>query len=83
MKFILLSIALDINSLSYIEIEKYYWDCDTAFMKGEMAGDQMFGCMEITDTFKEQYFNSDSIKFKFYWNSTKEVEWAKRDYIRE
>jgi hypothetical protein len=82
LKILFLSVALSAGDLSIPELEKYYWDCDTLFMKDEMGPDVM-SCLAITDAFIEKKFKNDQKKFKEYWNRSKIQEWRKRGYIHK
>jgi len=42
---LVLAVALNAAELPYRELEKYYWDCDTAFMKNELGGQDMWSCL--------------------------------------
>jgi hypothetical protein len=79
---IALTVALNANDLSIPELEKYYWDCDTLFMKNEMGPDVM-SCLAITDAFILKKFKNDNKQFKEYWNKNKHKEWQKRGYIQK
>jgi hypothetical protein len=74
-------LALSVDTLTDKELEKYYWDCDTAFMKGEMGGQDMNSCLAITERFQEQMFNNDKNSFTKYWNKNKNREWERRGFI--
>ena len=57
LKLLVLSVALNAAELPYRELEKYYWDCDTLFMKGELGGQDTWSCLAVTDEF-QSYFSS-------------------------
>ena len=76
-----IALALSVETLSSAELEKYYWDCDTAFMKGEMGGQDMNSCLAITDQFQAQVFNNDKTAFTLYWNKNKSREWERRNFV--
>lgn len=76
-----LSIALNPESLSYSELEEYYWDCDTMFMKEELSPQDMWSCLSITDEFQKHFKSKQS--FRKYWNMNKVKEWKKRGYTHE
>lgn len=78
---IVLSLALAVEELPVAALEKYYWDCDTLFMKGEMGGQDVLSCLAITDQFVLQKFKNDNKKFREYWNSHKHQEWRKRGFV--
>ena len=77
----MLAAALDINTASNADLERYYWDCDTAFMKGEMGGQDLSSCLAITEAFQERVFNNDATAFKTYWSRNKEREWSQRGFV--
>jgi hypothetical protein len=76
-----LTVALSVETLSTAELEKYYWDCDTAFMKGEMGGQDMNSCLAVTEQFQAQVFNNDKKVFTLYWNKNKNREWERRGFV--
>ena len=78
---IALAVALSVETLSVAELEKYYWDCDTAFMKGEMGGQDMNSCLAVTEQFQAQVFNNDKTAFTRYWNKNKNREWERRGFV--
>lgn len=66
------------SSLSFEQLEEYYWDCDTMFMKGELGGQDTWSCLAITDEFQKHFW--DKFVFSQYWNAQKKQQWAKRGY---
>jgi hypothetical protein len=77
---IVLSLALSVEELPLSTIEKYYWDCDTLFMKGEMGGQDVLSCLAITDQFVLKKFKNNKKKFREYWNRNKYQEWQIRGF---
>lgn len=75
---ILLTVALNTADLSFQELESYYWDCDTAFMKGELGGQDTWSCLAVTEEFQKHFW--DKYVFSQYWNSQKKIQWLKRGY---
>jgi len=78
LKTAILTVALNINTLSFNELESYYWDCDTAFMKGELGGQDTWSCLTITEEFQKHFW--DKFVFQQYWHAHKKSQWAKRGY---
>jgi hypothetical protein len=76
-----LTVALSVETLSSAELEKYYWDCDTAFMKGEMGGQDMNSCLAVTEQFQSRVFDNDKTAFTRYWNKNKNREWERRGFV--
>jgi hypothetical protein len=74
-------LALSVEGLSAKELEKYYWDCDTAFMRGDMGGQDMNSCLAVTDEFQARVFNNDKSAFILYWNKNKNREWERRGFV--
>lgn len=74
-------LALSVETMSNKELEKYYWDCDTAFMKGEMGGQDLNSCLAVTDEFQTRVFNNDMRSFTNYWNKNKNREWERRGFV--
>lgn len=70
--------AISLSNYSFVELEKYYWDCDTAFMKGELGGEDTFTCLAITDEFQKHFW--DKFVFSQYWVANKKEQWARRGY---
>lgn len=75
----ILTATLSLGNLNFEQLESFYWDCDTLFMKGEMGGQDTMSCLAITETFQQKYF-WDKFVFSQYWNSQKKQQWAKRGY---
>ncbi len=69
-----------VQDLSSGELQRYYWDCDTMFMRGEMGGQDMLTCLEITEEFKQRVWSGDHEKFMQYWRRQNLTEWYKRGY---
>jgi len=78
LKIFLLSVVLNAADLTYKELEKYYWDCDTAFMKGEMGGQDLNGCLAVTEEFQKHFETRDH--FMIYWHEHRLQEWAERHF---
>jgi hypothetical protein len=77
---IVLSLALAVEELPVAALEKYYWDCDALFMKGEMGGQDVVSCLAITDQFILKKFKNDRKKFRQYWEINKHREWNHRGF---
>lgn len=78
-EFVLVA-ALSVDSLSIKELESYYWDCDTAFMKGEMGGQDLNSCLAVTEEFQARVFDNDKALFMQYWRRYNLPEWYKRGF---
>jgi len=76
-------LALNVDQLPLATLEKYYWDCDTIFMKGEMGGQDIMSCLAITDQFILKKFKNNKKKFKQYWETNKYREWESRGFVPE
>ena len=79
--FMLLA-ALSVSNISDADLESYYWDCDTAYMKGSLGGQDMNSCLQITEQFQKLRFNNDREAFMEYWNDHKYKEWESRGFYR-
>lgn len=75
---LLLSVALNIGTVNYQDLEKYYWDCDTQFMQQTMSGQDLNTCLTITEEFQKHFASRES--FIQYWNLNKKTQWARRGY---
>lgn len=75
---IIITTALTASELTFQELESYYWDCDTAFMKHELDGQDMMSCLAITEEFQKHFW--DKWVFTQYWNAQKKAQWALRGY---
>ncbi len=73
--------ALTVESLSTQDLERYYWDCDTAFMKGEMGGQDMNSCLAVTEELQSRLFNNDRQRFMHWWRTYNLPEWYKRGFV--
>jgi len=80
---IVLTFVLSVEQLPLNTLEKYYWDCDTLFMRGEMGGQDVLSCLAITDQFILKKFKNNRKKFKQYWESNKYQEWQIRGFSPE
>lgn len=78
LKIFLLTVALNAADLNFEQLESYYWDCDTAFMKGELGGQDMWSCLAVTEEF-QTYF-ADREAFMQYWEEHRRIEWDRRGY---
>lgn len=78
LKILLVTVALNVNTLNFQELETLYWDCDTARMKGELGHQDMMSCPAITDEFQKLFW--DKWVFTQYWNYQKKSQWLKRGY---
>lgn len=78
LKLFLLTVALNAADLNYTELERYYWDCDTAFMKGEMGGQDLNSCLSVTDEFQKHFKTRDH--FMMYWHEYRLQQWADRHF---
>jgi len=76
----MITIAAQINNLSTKDLERYYWDCDTMFMKQELSGADLHSCLAITTELQSRLFKNNSLRFKQYWDQNKLQEWSKRGY---
>jgi hypothetical protein len=79
---IVFSFVLSVEQLTIPELEKYYWDCDTLFMKEELGAD-VLSCLAITDQFILKKFNNDRDKFLEYWKQNKHKQWRRRGYVQK
>lgn len=78
LEMLVLATALNAAKLPYRELEKYYWDCDTMFMKGEMGGQDMWSCLSITDEFQKKFKTKED--FMIYWHEHRLRQWGSRGY---
>ncbi len=78
---LLLVAALSTNNLTVPELESYYWDCDTAFMKGELGGQDTWSCLAITEELQKRVFHDNKNQFLKWWNKHKHQEWQRRGYL--
>ena len=69
-----------VQDLKTNELEKYYWDCDTMFMKDELGGQDMLTCLEITEEFKQRSFDGDHQRFMQYWRRENLQQWYTRGF---
>jgi hypothetical protein len=75
---VFLTVAMTLQDLPKEVIESFYWDCDTMFMKGELGGQDMWTCLQITEEFQKTFKSKE--EFKQYWNHEKHKQWAQRGY---
>jgi len=75
---ITLALVLNAAKLPYRELEKYYWDCDTLFMRGNMSGQDLQSCLSITDEFQKKFKTKED--FMIYWHEHRLHQWGSRGY---
>ncbi len=75
---VMLTLALDAKTLDRDQLEQYYWDCDTAFMRGELGGQDLWSCLAITDEFQTYFKDRD--QFMEYWRENKHQQWQQRNF---
>ena len=75
-----IAVAASVASMTPAQLESYYWDCDTAFMKQQLSGQDLNSCLSITQQFLETVFENNKDKFWLYWDNTRQTEWVKRGY---
>ncbi len=68
------------QDLSSGELVRYYWDCDTQFMKGELSGQDLLPCMAITEELKQRVWQGDHERFMQWWRERNLTEWYKRGF---
>ncbi len=77
---VFLTVAVTLQDLPKDVLESFYWDCDTMFMKGELGGQDMWTCLQITEEFQKTFKSKE--EFKQYWNEEKQSQWHKRGYVK-
>ncbi len=81
---VMLTVALiSPKDLSSGELVRYYWDCDTLFMKNEMGGQDIMSCLAITEELQQRVWNGDKEKFLQWWRERRFKEWERRGYYHE
>ncbi len=78
---VFLTVATTLQDLPRDVIESFYWDCDTMFMRGELGGQDMYTCLQITDEF-QKYFKTKE-EFKTYWLKEQDKQWQQRGYTKQ
>ena len=78
---LMLTAALTLQDLPRDVIESFYWDCDTMFMKGELSGQDMYTCLQITEEFQKTFKSKE--EFTQYWNKSKTEQWQRRGYQKD
>ncbi len=78
---VFLTVAVTLQDLPREVIESFYWDCDTMFMKGELGGQDMWTCLQITEAFQTQFATKED--FKKYWLEEQTKQWRQRGYYPE
>lgn len=79
---LLITAHLQGQGIPKYDIEKLYWDCDTAYMQGTLEPKDVMRCLDISDIFVEERFNGDIEKYKEYWQANKESQWRQRGYSK-
>ena len=76
-----IALAASVASMTPAQLESYYWDCDTAFMKNQLSGQDLNSCLSITDRFIETVFFNNRTQFLQYWDLNRDQQWAKRGFV--
>jgi len=72
------AVALNIDTMGFKELSKYFWDCDTAYVTKSLEGEDIMNCVVVTEKFKAMFFTPHI--FTQYWDIHRYEEWAKRGY---
>jgi len=72
--------AVSVHTISTVELEQLYWDCDTAYMQKTLSGQDMNTCLSITSEFIERRFLNDMQTFWSYWAEQRVAQWRLRGY---
>ena len=75
---LLITVAVSTADIPFTQLEQYYWDCDTAFMAGELGGQDMMSCLAITEEFQDYFPSRES--FMQYWEEQRRTQWYQRGY---
>jgi len=75
---LILVAAASINSLNFTQLEDAYWNCDTAYMTGDMTSAIFTPCLTITDKFQDTFLNKEH--FTKYHEHYSKSKWAERGY---
>lgn len=78
LKSLMLAVALSASDIAYPELERFYWDCDTLFMKGQLGGQDTWSCLAITEEFQRHFLSRED--FMIYWHQQRLQQWADRHY---
>ena len=71
--------VLSVTSIDTQTLERYYWDCDTAYMQEQLSGQDVNTCLSVTEELKTR-LSLRGIEFMNYWHKHKTGEWLKRGY---
>lgn len=77
---LILAASVGIGAWTAEQLEQSYWDCDTAFMRGDMGGQDLNSCLTVTEEFQSRVFGGDQGLFMQYWRRENLTEWYKRGY---
>ena len=72
--------ALSSTDINTDSLERYYWDCDTLYMKQELGGQDMNTCLTLTRRFIQDRFDNDMQLFWDYWARNRLTQWRQRGY---
>lgn len=78
-----IALAASVASMTPAQLESYYWDCDTAFMKNQLSGQDLNSCLSITDRFIETVFLNNRTQFMTYWDRNHNQQWAQRGFVQK
>jgi hypothetical protein len=78
----LIATQLQVSPVPKYDLEQLYWDCDTAYMKGQLEPKDVMRCLDISDLFVEEHFKGDMNLYKEYWEKNKKSQWTRRGYTK-
>ena len=79
---LLITAQLQVQPVPKYDLEQLYWDCDTAYMKGQLEPKDVMRCLDISDLFVEERFQNNMDLYKQYWEQNKKSQWARRGYTK-
>lgn len=70
-------------ALNMKQLEDLYWQCDSQYMRGLIAPDDMLPCIGVYEEFKQRRFGGDFDRFLEYWRANRLREWQLRGYTHQ
>jgi hypothetical protein len=79
---LIITAALTLNIVDTDTLTQWYWDCDTAYMKHELSGQDLNTCLGVTRELQQRMFNNSKEDFQQWWELNHRDQWLNRGYSK-
>jgi hypothetical protein len=77
---VIITVALTLNLVDDSTLTKWYWDCDTDYMRQQLSGQDLNTCLSVTNELQRRLFNNDRDRFFKWWEEQHRDQWYNRGY---